>query len=271
MRLNILGTGHGTATECYNTCFTISNGVEHFLVDAGGGNGILKQLKSSKIEIENIKNIFVSHIHMDHLLGVLWIIRIFARKFYKKELIEPVKIYGNDEVISALNKICEIVIPKDFLFLLNDKIKFIEVKTNDRVKILDFDVEFIDLSAKKVKQFGFVIKKDDVNLFTFIGDEVCSANTEKYLNNTKWLFADAYMAGEEAERHNPIERHHHSTVKYVAEMSERLNVENLVLSHTIDNDLKNRKEKFTNDAKKYFKGNIFVPDDLEIIEIEEEL
>ena len=52
MEIIILGTGHGTATECYNTCFAIKKEEEYFLVDAGGGNGILKQLKDAQIPTE---------------------------------------------------------------------------------------------------------------------------------------------------------------------------------------------------------------------------
>ena len=70
MKMHLLGTGHATATECYNTCFTINNSDNsYFLVDTGGGNGILKQLVASKILLEEIKAIFISHIHMDHILG----------------------------------------------------------------------------------------------------------------------------------------------------------------------------------------------------------
>ena len=75
------------------------------------------------------------------------------------------------------------------------------------------------------------------------------------------------MAGKEAEEYDPINKHSHSTVKFVAELSNRLNVKNLIMSHTVDKDLENRKRIFTEDAKKYFTGNIFVPDDLEIIEL----
>ena len=39
--LIILGTGNATVTKCYNTCFALRNGQKYFLVDAGGGNGIL--------------------------------------------------------------------------------------------------------------------------------------------------------------------------------------------------------------------------------------
>ena len=92
-------------------------------------------------------------------------------------------------------------------------------------------------------------------------------HVQKQLKNSKWLFADAYMAGKEAEEYDPIQRHHHSTVKFVAELCMELNVENVIMSHTVDTDLKNRKKVFSEDAYKYYNGNVFVPDDLEVIEI----
>ncbi len=45
LELIMLGTGNAMVTKCYNTCFAIRNGAEYFLVDAGGGNGILVQLE----------------------------------------------------------------------------------------------------------------------------------------------------------------------------------------------------------------------------------
>lgn len=46
-----------------------------------------------------------------------------------------------------------------------------------------------------------------------------------------------------------------------------LDVKNLVLWHTKDNCIEERKELYTKEAKEYFKGNIYVPDDLEVIEL----
>lgn len=267
MEVVILGTGHGTATECYNTCFAIKNEEEYFLVDAGGGNGILKQIKEANIPAENIKAMFISHTHTDHIMGAIWIIRIVGRKYLVEDYDKPFYIYGNNKVINAIRQICDVVLPEKFNKLLDDKIKLIEVDTGTEITIISKKVTFFDIQAKKVKQTGFYMMLNERDKFTFIGDEVCSQSTEKYVQNSIWLFADAYMAGKEAEEYNPIKRHSHSTVKFVSELSQRLKVKNLILSHTIDTDLKNRKRKFTNDAKKYFAGNIFVPDDLEIIEL----
>ena len=46
-RLIMLGTGNALVTRCYNTCFAIQDDDEYFLVDAGGGNGIMRQLQDA--------------------------------------------------------------------------------------------------------------------------------------------------------------------------------------------------------------------------------
>ena len=41
MKLTMLGTGNATVTECFNTCFALTNEEDScFLVDTGGGNQI---------------------------------------------------------------------------------------------------------------------------------------------------------------------------------------------------------------------------------------
>ena len=75
-KLILLGTGNANVTKCYNTCFAIQNKEQFFLVDTGGGNGILCQMEKAKISIENIHHIFLSHGHTDHILGAIWLIQI---------------------------------------------------------------------------------------------------------------------------------------------------------------------------------------------------
>lgn len=47
----------------------------------------------------------------------------------------------------------------------------------------------------------------------------------------------------------------------------KLNIKNLLIWHCIDNDVNNRKELFTKEAKEYFSGNVYVPNDLDEIEL----
>lgn len=260
-----LGTGHANATECFNSCFAIKQNDSVFLVDSGGGNGILKQLKNSSINLESIRAIFISHNHLDHILGAIWIIRILSKKYFKNEISLPMYIYGNDIVIDTIRKLVDIFLPNDFKSIINDKIMLDVIKNNDERIVLNNKIRFFDLHAKKTSQYGFVFEYEKNKSFCFIGDEAYSPKCKEYVEGCEYLYADAYMYGEEAEKYNPIEKHHHSTVKYISNIAEQLKVKNLILSHTIDTNLPNRKKEFTKDAKLYYNGNIMVPDDLETI------
>ena len=50
-------------------------------------------------------------------------------------------------------------------------------------------------------------------------------------------------------------------------MAADLNVENLILYHTEDKNIEHRQELYLEEGKVYYDGNLFVPDDLDIIEL----
>ena len=78
--LYVFGTGNASVTNLYNTCFALRDKDEYFMVDAGGGNGILRILDNMRVPIENIHHLFVTHEHTDHILGVVWMVRMIATK-----------------------------------------------------------------------------------------------------------------------------------------------------------------------------------------------
>ena len=86
MKLTILGTGNAMVTKCYNTCFAIEKDGHYFLVDGGGGNTIMKQLKNADIDWREITDVFVTHKHVDHIMGIIWIMRLFGQNIAEKGL-----------------------------------------------------------------------------------------------------------------------------------------------------------------------------------------
>ena len=50
-QITMLGTGNATVSQIYNTCFLLKTSSTLLLVDAGGGNGILSQLKKANVLI----------------------------------------------------------------------------------------------------------------------------------------------------------------------------------------------------------------------------
>ena len=57
------------------------------------------------------------------------------------------------------------------------------------------------------------------------------------------------------------------SVADAAKLAKELGVENLLLYHTEDKNILRRRELYSAEARAYFEGNIFVPDDLDVIEL----
>ena len=92
-QLYVFGTGHAAVTRCYNTCFAVEKDGEFFMTDAGGGNGIMRQLQDADISMAQIHHIFLTHEHTDHLLGMIWMIRMIATKMRREQYEGNLRIY----------------------------------------------------------------------------------------------------------------------------------------------------------------------------------
>ena len=265
MELTMLGTGNAMVTECYNTCFVLSENKECFLVDAGGGNTILHQLKHAGIDWMKIKNIFVTHKHVDHIMGVVWMIRKITTAMHKGVYEGEVNIYAHDEVIKILQTMCEMLLQKKETAWIGKGVHFVEVKDGEKRNVMGHDIQFFDIHSTKAKQFGFTMWYDNKKL-TCCGDEPYNECEKKYARNSKWLLHEAFCLHDQADVFHPYEKHH-STAKDASELAEQLGVQNLILYHTEDKNIVRRKELYTEEGKKYFSGNLYVPEDLEKIEL----
>ena len=266
-KLNILGTGNAMTLDCCNTCFTLENlGGEHILVDTGGGIQILKQLRDAKVDFRKIHHVILSHKHTDHILGLFWIIRYSERFFNKQNYEGNLNIYMHRELESTIRNIMFEVLPEKFAKLIDDRIIFHIVEDKEEREILNYRVKFLDVQAKKERQFGFKTTLQNGKTFVFLGDETFDEKLRTEVENVDWLLHEAFCMHSEAEQYKPYEKMH-STVKTASKIATSLNVKNLLLYHANDNDLENRKRLYKQEAKQYFNGNIYVPDDLDVIEL----
>ena len=79
MKITFLGTGNAQATACYNTCFVMEEGGKCLLVDGGGGNLLLRRLQDTGYKWQDMRDIIVTHKHIDHLLGIIWMQRMICQ------------------------------------------------------------------------------------------------------------------------------------------------------------------------------------------------
>ena len=145
-------------------------------------------------------------------------------------------------------------------------IEDIEVKDGEERTILNKKVSFFDIGSTKAKQFGFQMIYDGGKVLTCCGDEPYNECEEKYAKGSDWMFHEAFCLYGQRDIFNPYEKHH-STVKDASELAENLGVKNLVLYHTEDKNIRKRKELYGAEGREYYHGNLFIPDDLDVIEM----
>lgn len=264
MKLTMLGTGNASVIKCYNSCFLLTENENHILVDGGGGSTIFKQLESVNVNWMNIHSIIVTHKHMDHFIGVLWIIRMFCQYTNRKELDEKLTIYSHNEVIFLIKDFMEKFLEKKDLELINKKLFLKTVNDDETIIIMDKKVTFFDIRSSKTKQFGFQIEYDDNKKLTCCGDEPYNETNKRHVKNSEWLVHEAFCLKSEEKMFKAYEKNH-STVKDACETAQKLGINNLILYHTEDKNIKNRKEIYLNEGKNYYKGNLYIPYDLEEI------
>lgn len=262
MKLVILGTGNAGVIECYNTCFALCEEGKTLLVDGGGGNQILYRLKEAKIDLHTITDVFVSHEHIDHLLGIIWIIRVLGQEINKNKYDGNLKIYCHEQLYEKIMKICELTLQQKVCNLFGDRIQFITVCDNERKKILNHETVFFDIDSKKAKQFGFTMEYEKGKKLTFLGDEPYNEGNYDCVKNTQWLLHEAFCLDSEAEIFKPHAKMH-GTVKDACITAQKLGVPNLILYHTEDTHLKDREELYRKEGELHYKGNLFVPKDLD--------
>ena len=262
--LILLGTGNATVTKCFNTCFEIKTGEEYFLVDTGGGNGIMTQLEKAGIPMESIHEIFMSHEHTDHLLGLIWLIRMIATKMKKGQYEGNLNIYCHADLKEIILTITRLTVQAKFFNMIGERIFIHPVEDNEERDILGYHVTFFDIHSTKAKQFGFTMNLKNGKKFTFLGDEPYQEHEEVYAKDADWLLHEAFCLYADRDKYKPYEKHH-TTVKEACENGEKLGAKNLILYHTEDKNLANRRELYTAEGSLYYHGNLIVPDDLERI------
>ena len=266
MKLTILGTGNAAVTEVYNTCFAFSDGDRHFLVDAGGGNQILKRLKDAGIPLKDIHDIFITHEHIDHLLGLIWLVRMIGQNMNKGKYEGDLRIYCHADLIPVIRTITDLTIQKKVTKHIGERIQLIPVEHGETKEIIGCPVTFFDIYSTKAKQYGFTAMLPGGVKFTCAGDEPYNEKDYEFVKGSDWLMHEAFCLYGEADEFGPYEKHH-STVKEACQTAEELQIPNLILYHTEDKNIARRKELYTNEGKEFYHGNLYVPDDMETFEI----
>ena len=287
-KITMLGTGHAMTFECFNTCFVYENENGKMLVDTGGGGQLLKQLRAAGVDSREIHHVFISHQHTDHLMGLPWLFRGPAGE-------QDMTLYLHEELMEVVQAMLGALFPE----VMQDPaghIRLVAVHHGEEMEILGRKVRFLDLHSPNVTQYGFAMELEGNRKLVFHGDVPFHESNRQEIRNADWLLHEAFHLESEGPgmpggpggpgmppmggpggpggpgmppSGGPGKKGGmgHSTVRQAASYAQSLQVKNLVLFHSSDNDLSHRQEKYTAEARSVFEGNILVPYDLDVIEL----
>lgn len=268
LKLHVLGTGTAMVTHYYNTCFALDDGKALFLVDGGGGDGILRRFQEMGLSFQNCHHAFLSHEHTDHFLGMVWVLRKIAHSMRFGEYEGDFYLYCHDVLKVKVHTVCQMILQPAEYALFGKRIFITTVNDGETRQILGRDVTFFDIHSRKAKQYGFLMEYETGKKLVFLGDEPVDKDCEHYIQGADWLLSEAFCLSAEEAYYHPKE-YHHATVTESAQNAQRLAVDHLVLWHTEDETtFGRRKELYLEEAQAHYDGIVFVPDDGDVLCLE---
>lgn len=262
-RLVILGTGNAMATRCYNTCFALCPpGGDILLVDAGGGNGIFRQMEAAALPYERVRHLYLTHGHTDHALGMIWVLRKITALMCAGRYEGDLHVHCHSDAAALLRTVCTLMLPGKYTALFDQRVRFHIVADGEQADLLGMAITFFDIHSTKLRQFGFAARLPSGLRLACLGDEPFNPLCGRYVEGCGLLMSEAFCLYADRERFRPYEKHH-STALDAGRIAASLGAESLLLYHTEDETLATRRARYAAEAASVFPGRILVPDDLD--------
>ena len=148
MKLTVLGSSSALPTSKRFPSAHVLNAHERlFLIDCGEGTQM--QLRKCRIRFGKINNIFISHLHGDHIFGLYGMLSTFNLMGRENNL----SLYAPERYLAMLNSHLG-----DFDMNLSFEIDFVPLRGNDPVKI--YEDKYITVTSfplkHRIEAFGFL-------------------------------------------------------------------------------------------------------------------
>lgn len=177
MKLRVLGCSGGIGQGLHTSSYMIDDDI---LLDAGTGVGDL-----SLQEMHQLKHVFVTHSHMDHILSIPLLVDTLFADLQK----QPLLVYARAETIKILKEhVFNWQIWPDFTELPNKEkpaMKFIEMNPGDEVVVGERRVEMVNVNHT-VPASAYIVESAD-KVFAYSGDTTTNDNLWDQLNKRSKL------------------------------------------------------------------------------------
>lgn len=221
------------------------------------GEGCLQSLRKSEIRLEEISQIFITHFHADHVLGIISI--IYAMVFYDKIGIVP-PIYVPEGMKSNLLSFLENTYSMRGIQRFNINLDIIELplSCSKPIEIENKNGRYT-ITWQQTIHDPICLSYKINNKVVYTGDTAFSKDIISFTTGATVLIHEASFPDEMEDVAKLV---NHSTAKQAAIVARDSGVEHLYLFHTPD--ITDNSDKFLIGAKSIF-PNLKLANDLEEI------
>ncbi|MFX1295763.1 MAG: MBL fold metallo-hydrolase [Promethearchaeota archaeon] len=245
MRIILLGTGTTLPHKNRNAAgLLIQIHKNYLLFDCG--NGILRQIEKVNIDFTKIRDIFISHLHADHINDL----PILLKANLMKKNPNTVKIYGPPPI----KKVVEEWFSKIYLYLnkILYQIEIHEVK-DEWIKNIGWKVQGFPVQHG-IKAYGFKLVSNGKKL-VYSGDTGFCEELIRAAKDADVLIHEcSYPTGYEHGKD-------HTTPLELGQIAKQANVKQVVLTHFYP-VCSGHEEEFIKEIRSEYSGKIVIGEDL---------
>ncbi len=251
MKIILLGTG--------TTLPQVNRNTSGLLIEIDGdcllfdcGSGILRQIEEAHVDFTQIHNIFISHMHADHVSDLPILLK--ANLMRKNPNI--LNIFGPSTLKKQMNAWFTEIYP--YLDKILDKIRIEEIIAGASIETRAWKIQFIPVHHG-IEAYGFkLISKGKVIVYS--GDTAPCEELIQAANNADVLIHECSYPSDLGPRKD------HTTPHELGKIAQQAKIKRLVLTHFYP-EIQGREREILEDIKKYYNGISELGKDLLTIEL----
>jgi len=270
MRVSLLGTGSPRPdTKRMGPAVLVEAGGEYLLFDTG--RGVIQRLKQLDIPIAELHNVFLTHLHSDHIsaLDDLWLTGWIYQRQQSLNVYGPV---GTESFAQGLHQAYsyDATLRNQYSGLSEDSAKMIATEiepgviySRDGIKVTAFLVDHRPVDPA----YGYRIDFGDRSI-VISGDTTYSKNLIDHAQNTDLLVHEIFASKAEILEKNPrlqkIERYH-TNPDQILEVLDQVSPRMAILTHVILVGIE--ENALIQELQDSYAGEVILGEDLMRIEI----
>ncbi|MCD6080151.1 MAG: hypothetical protein B6D53_02070 [Candidatus Omnitrophica bacterium 4484_49] len=255
MEIVFLGTAGSVARKDRdNTSLLIKEKGSYLLVDVPGA--VVQKLRKLSIDYFQINNIFITHIHPDHIYGLPSFIH--ARMFDAQSTIN---IYGHKKSVEFVQKLLTLFNLKRNKF---PKIKFYRLHSKSHFSVSDSFYINTFKTRHSAESLGLKIEYKNKTII-YTSDTAYSQNVIKTATGADYLIHDCFAPTRFFRTYPLLEKMHTST-HAVAEVYKKSKVKTLIPIH-FSGEFNFKISEISTEFRKLGVKNFILPKDLQILKI----